>query len=50
MPYEANLYKRTPQVLGAPKLEPKTNQNEGSTHFSSGIPGLVDIHRAYRWT
>jgi hypothetical protein len=46
MAYEANLYKRTPQTLGAPKLEPKSSVNQNG----NGIPGLVDVHRTYRWT
>ncbi len=52
MAYEANLYKKVFEKLGAPKLVPNTSvpQNEGSTSFTRGIPGLVDIHRAYRWT
>lgn len=52
MAYEANLYKKEFQKLGAPKLVPNISvpQNEDSTHFSRGIPGLVDVHRAYRWT
>lgn len=52
MAYEANLYAKKFQVLGAPLLVPNVydSEDENGPYASGNTPTLVDIHRNYRWT
>ena len=52
MAYEANLYTKKSQVLGAPLLVPNVydSEDENGPYASGNTPTLVNIHKDYRWT